>query len=37
MRAIDSPCGHHFEAESDEQLRGRIDADAYDAVASVTS
>jgi len=53
MRAIDCPCGHHFEAEddqglfrlcrehvdrdhpemerSDEQIRERISADAYDA------
>jgi predicted small metal-binding protein len=55
MRAIDCPCGHHFEANddeelfrlcrehvdrdhpemerSDEQLRERITADAYDAAA----
>jgi hypothetical protein len=54
MRAIDRPCGHRFEAETDEelfglcrehvdrdhpemqrtdeQLRARIAADAYDAV-----
>ena len=53
MRAIDCPCGHHFEAlddeelfrlcrehvdrdhpemkRTDEQLRARIAADAYDA------
>jgi predicted small metal-binding protein len=53
MRAIDCPCGHHFEAESDDelfrlcrehsdsehpemqrsddQIRERIGADAYDA------
>jgi predicted small metal-binding protein len=53
MRAIDCPCGHHFEAaddeelfrqcrehvdrdhpemeRSDEQIRERIAADAYDA------
>lgn len=53
MRAIECPCGHHLEAEndeelvglarqhveehhpdmdrSDEQLRARIAADAYDA------
>jgi predicted small metal-binding protein len=53
MRSIDCPCGHHFEAESDEelfrlcrehvdrdhpemersdeQIRERIAADAYDA------
>jgi hypothetical protein len=53
MRAIDCPCGHHFEAgddeelfrlcrghidrdhpemdRSDEQIRDRITADAYDA------
>jgi hypothetical protein len=53
MRAIDCPCGHQFEAESDEELFGlcrahidsdhpdmqradeqvreRIDADAYEA------
>jgi hypothetical protein len=53
MRAIDCPCGHHFEAaddedlftlcrghidrdhpemeRSDEQIRERISADAYDA------
>jgi predicted small metal-binding protein len=58
MRAIDCPCGHHFEAaddeelfracrehvasdhpemeRTDEQLRARIAADAYDA-AEVTS
>ena len=56
MRAIDCPCGHHFEAaddeelfrichehvdrdhpemeRTDEQLRERIAADAYDAVAA---
>jgi predicted small metal-binding protein len=55
MRAIDCPCGHHFEAKddeelfrlcrehvdrdhpemerSDEQLRQRIAADAYDGAA----
>jgi predicted small metal-binding protein len=55
MRAIDCPCGHHFEAaddrelfricrehvdrdhpemqRTDEQLRERIAADAYDAAA----
>ena len=55
MRAIDCPCGHHFEAaddealfllcrehvdrdhpemqRTDEQLRARIAADAYDRVA----
>ena len=56
MRAIDCPCGHHFEADddddelfrlcrehidldhpesdrSDEQVRARITAGAYDAVA----
>ena len=54
MRAIDCPCGHHFEApddeqlfrlcrdhvdadhpelhRSDEQLRARLAADAYDVV-----
>ena len=54
MRAIDCPCGHHFEAaddeelfqlcrehvtrdhpemqRTDEQIRERIAADAYDAV-----
>ena len=57
MRAIDCPCGHHFEAESDDelfrlcrrhvdsdhpemertddQIRGRISADAY-AVETVS-
>jgi predicted small metal-binding protein len=56
MRAIDCPCGHHFEAGSDEELfrlcrahvdsdhpemqrtddqvRERIDADAYEAVTA---
>lgn len=55
MRAIDCPCGHHFEAASDEdlfelcrahidsdhpemertdeQVRERISADAYDATS----
>ena len=59
MRAIDCPCGHHFEAQdddelfrlcrehvdqdhpemqrTDEQLRARIAADAYDAVAEATA
>jgi predicted small metal-binding protein len=59
MRAIDCPCGHHFEAHdddelfqlcrdhvdqdhpemqrTDEQLRARIAADAYDAVAEATA
>lgn len=52
MRAIDCPCGHHFEADddelfrlcrehvntdhpemqrSDEQIRERVTADAYEA------
>jgi predicted small metal-binding protein len=57
MRAIDCPCGHHFEADSDEalfrlcrehvhsdhpemqrtdeQLRERIAADAYEAEPAV--
>jgi hypothetical protein len=37
MRAIDCPCGHHLEAadhpemdRTDEQMRERIAADAYD-------
>jgi hypothetical protein len=56
MRAIDCPCGHHFEAKddeqlfrlcrdhvdrdhpemerSDEQLRERVAADGYEAVAA---
>ena len=36
VRAIDCPCGHRFEApelhRSDEQLRARLVADAYDVV-----
>jgi hypothetical protein len=58
MRAIDCPCGHHFEADSDtelfslsrahidsdhpemertdEQIRERIAADAYEAVTAGT-
>jgi len=56
MRAIDCPCGHHFEStddeelfrlcrehgdrdhpemeRTDEQIRDRIAADAYDAVVA---
>jgi predicted small metal-binding protein len=56
MRAIDCPCGHHFQADTDEelfracrehvdrdhpemertdeQIRERVAADAYDAVAA---
>jgi hypothetical protein len=31
MRAIDCPCGHHFEADHDEErIRERIAAEAYD-------
>ena len=34
MRAIDCPCGHHFEMQrTDDQLRERITADAYDPAA----
>jgi hypothetical protein len=41
MRAIECPCGHHFEVDrdhpemthTDEQMRARIATDAYDVVA----
>ena len=31
MRATGCPCGHHFDAT---EIRGRIAADAYDAVVA---